>query len=737
MKMSRHCTGLLAAGAAALLAACATATQADLPDDLLESGEAFVQIRKPEAEETVTTVHSLGGQPGQLTDGSDDFYVAVRRDLLDQRWFLSAYMKQYHLGDAGVAAASSLGTRVVSFREQNGKLFVFDSSDAFKVSDLFDPEVLLEAYPIVDFDAFRQLRGSSRYVLIDPAAGLNRFLVTGELVADPNLADFGAFPLRVGLSYMQNFRGLSDGATFEQVFTGEVDFGAGPATAWGTLGISLRRYQEGEGYVPTADPGTPHYFLSDSRIIPNASSAVEANPVRWNLFPGREPIEVAITAGAQRAQADFPDVDILGALERAIEDWNKVIGYEAFDAVLVDDDEIRDDDASTVLVDYPGAGNDFAFADWRHNPNNGEILGGSVYFGGVFFSIISQLEDDVVDEAPAVAAPKQAQTAYSFLWGGMPARRPACMYWSPEYRGGAMEKLRADTSLTATEKGARYIEHVLSHEWGHVLGLRHNFKGSLVPPGTSVMDYTLAEDAVQLNDPGPYDVDAIHFLYQQSADLPAQPFCTDENTLVDPTCVTFDAGADPLRDFWQGEYDFLSFLVFDLGFPVEFLEFGGLNEILGFARDAGLVAPADRVLAADLVLGRAKVPLAETDAADPAIAAQANAAADFVLHRMVLDPPELRGAIGADVTDPDVIALVAQQAGRMVVNEDGVRTFPLRRTGVDVLKRLQSESALLELRATRDSIAAALAAGTVDAADVPLTEDLLARIDAALTPYFE
>jgi hypothetical protein len=300
-----------------------------------------------------------------------------------------------------------------------------------------------------------------------------------------------------------------------------------------------------------------------------------------------------------------------------------------------------------------------------------------------------------------------------------------------------VERLRDDTSLTAAEKGSRYIEHVISHEWGHVLGLRHNFKGSTVPPGTSVMDYNLQDDAAVLDDPGEYDVDAIAYLYQQSAELPAQPFCTDGDTRIDPNCVTFDRGADPLRDFWQGEYEFLSFIVFDLGFPPDFLEFGGLLEILGFARDAGFVAPEDRTFAADLALGRSKVPLAAADAADPLIVGQANAMAEFVLRRMVLDPPELRGAIGVDVSDPAVIALVSQQAGQMIVNADGVRSFQLRRTGVDVLKRLQDDAAFLELRTARDATAAALAGGTLAEADIPLTEDLLARIEAALSPYFE
>ena len=56
---------------------------------------------------------------------------------------------------------------------------------------------------------------------------------------------------------------------------------------------------------------------------------------------------------------------------------------------------------------------------------------------------------------------------------------------------------------------------------------------------------------------------------------------------------------------------------------------------------------------------------------------------------------------------------------------------------MDVLKRLQTDGAFLDLRAAREEVAALLAGGTLPDADVPLTEDLLARIEAALSPYFD
>src|SRR5262249_46298011 len=95
---------------------------------------------------------------------------------------------------------------------------------------------------------------------------------------------------------------------------------------------------------------------------------------------------------------------------------------------------------------------------------------------------------------------------------------------------------------------------VVVHEVGHTLGLRHNFKGSLVPPSTSVMDYLTNEDSLPMNNPGTYDTAAIQYLYGISVDLPKQPFCTDEDTVSDPDCNTFDTSADPLDEYYAKNY---------------------------------------------------------------------------------------------------------------------------------------------------------------------------------------
>ena len=262
-------------GALAMVA-CAQTDQVSIPPDALEAGESFVAIARPSDSSSslrhaakLNVLASSGPITNPAQSGSNDFYLAISKKELGQRWFLSGFLKQYYPGAVNQGAVRSMGTRVVSFKVQNGKLFVFDVADNKKTSDLFDPQVLVEAYPIVtDYAAFNGLSNHDNYVLFDPSAGMNKFGVAGDLYDDWYLGTSGATDFQIGVSFMQNFRKISDGVTYEQLFTGQGAYYQGgqqyQVTASGTVGVALRKYSEGAGYTLTPYPQSgSYYFQSD------------------------------------------------------------------------------------------------------------------------------------------------------------------------------------------------------------------------------------------------------------------------------------------------------------------------------------------------------------------------------------------------------------------------------------------------------------------------------------------
>ncbi|MET0591190.1 MAG: hypothetical protein ABW133_00720, partial [Polyangiaceae bacterium] len=170
----RACIGVVAM--AGLFGACAVdQAPQPVPDDTLVSNDPFVAIAREGTESRAKAVEQVRqslepvdahansqsaqpaaapppvNQPGR----AGEFYLAINRAELGNRWFMSGYLGQYYPGGVAAGAAMSLGTRVVSFRVQNGKLFLFDVDDRKKVSGTFDPQVVVDAYPIVtDYEPF-------------------------------------------------------------------------------------------------------------------------------------------------------------------------------------------------------------------------------------------------------------------------------------------------------------------------------------------------------------------------------------------------------------------------------------------------------------------------------------------------------------------------------------------------------------------------------------------------------
>jgi Met-zincin len=658
---------------------------------------------------------------------SPSFYLAIKKSALAERWFLSAFLEQYFPGQVSFGAGTSLGTRVVSFKIQNGTLYVFDADDRHASSSVFDPDVLVEAYPIITDGAVTNVPGASNYVFIDPAAGRNRFDVLGDY--------FGSNPVPVRfeleLSFLQNFRTIGDGITYQQVFTGyaEQPIGDGqiePNTfrGSGTLGIALRRYREGSQYQAVELPPHEFYFRSDPKLVTNTGQIAQT-AAHWDIHPGMTPIEWVIAPSLARLDATpaYADVDLIGAVRSGILNWNHAFGYEVFRARVARADESFGQDDKNYIIFDPDPSLGFAFANWRTNPNTGEIRGASVYFGGAWVDRTG-FEDDgaATGDVPIAPSPVTPQRAVGLRWAGVHSD-PLCVLSAGDDRD-RLHRGNGGAQLSAGHKLEAYLANMIVHEIGHDLGLRHNFKGTLVAPySSSVMDYTdFATRLAQGGNPAHYDIDAVKYLYGQVTTLPTDPFCTDDQVGRDPDCQRFDTGADPLFDTWLDRWSLVRdyFVRFDVDASfVPYLKSyaGGTYDYAEHGDDS----QAGRAL--DIILDQIGAPIDPGLLADPTYFASG---ADRMLRAVLA---ELGPAPSVAIVDR-----IDDQLDQVLTNSDGVRSFESRRQVVDLLSNRQTTDALTRLLAARTTIAAhVIGLSTVDAI---LTRDLLARIDHATSPYF-
>jgi Met-zincin len=681
-------------------------------------------------------------------DPEGSFYLAVHRRELGKRWFLSAYLKQFFPGAVVAGAARSLGTRVVSFKIQNDKLFVFDVDDRKRASDTFTQDVIVDAYPLVDPARV----GASKlkdYVLVDPAAGLNQYGVVDDAFGSGYLG-FNRFV--VELAFSQRFRQLKDGATFEQAFTGYTEaprfnpegVESNYFRASGVLGLALRRYAEGEGFVAQELGPEPLFFEAETKLVPNQGTVQEL-AAHWNVRPGMKPIRWLISPlvkqAGQRPDLQALGIDMVAVVKAGIESWNTAFGFPVLEAQMADPgDSFADDDKNYFIWDAsPAVG--FAFANFRVNPNTGEIRGASIYFPELFIDVaLDWFEPDAPAEPGSAPVARPATKRPALTWQPFPGR-PLCTL-TPSPLAKLREQLPLGEGLPGSrkERVEKALISTVAHEIGHTLGLRHNFKGSLLPPSSSVMDYMADPLAAAAAIPGDYDVAAIRHLYG-GGPRPTQPFCTDYDIVGDPLCAQFDEGADPLREHWAPLYQLVTRFYLstgrDIGQQASDLL---MDAVVGFAQRGA--TPDERLAAWNILVADIRVPVAPRLVEGiPTFADAANYLSRGLFTRLVPDetrpPPETYEGTPVPLPplDPVVGGLLRDELRGNLLNLDGFRSFQTRRFSVDALKTWQSLPAYDVLREARVALVPA-AEPPPPADQQALIEDLLARIQRAVTPYF-
>lgn len=284
-------------------------------------------------------------------------------------------------------------------------------------------------------------------------------------------------------------------------------------------------------------------------------------------------------------------------------EWNKAFEKIGFKNAIVVRQQPDDADFDTLDADHAsirwfvGADVGFARGPSKADPRTGEILDADIAMSDVFARGARRVLVEDTGSARAQVLQRATQAAQSLVLGGGRGDEERCNYAqeAAEQMGFALDLLEARGDIAPDSPEAEafvqaVIKDVITHEVGHTLGLKHNFKASTTVTrgqlkdkawteahGTSgsVMDYNAynlplrgeATSSITNTTLGPYDYWAIEYAYkpiapgQEAQELgriagrstePALAYADDADAEggpvggIDPLANRFDLGDDPL-----------------------------------------------------------------------------------------------------------------------------------------------------------------------------------------------
>lgn len=509
---------------------------------------------------------------------ADQYYLAIPKDGFGKDYLFSASM----IPQVQSPTSHGLAGRIVQFELFPDGVDMYESTRGLVVTEDLPARRLLASFPIIRQDAGR--------VVVDFNKGMRRvfteswtdggdldFLSHDDVLEVPDSRVFemrvedGQLVVRQSVQARSRERNMDVEARYEaRYFITPWQ----PATAIGKepdmQDNRYVRFFETEGHLET---GTGRMF---SKID------------RFNL---KEPVVFYYSANTPP--------DYVQATKDGILYWNTVFGREVVRAEKAPEGVTAPDARYNVVQWVPWDKAGFAYADLLADPLTGDSKHGQAYITSAFSylgkararALLRALED--MAEAKDVKK-TSAQFRVPFL-GAAPGCEQDPRAFAQQMAHGLEELLASDqlTDEAVLRVSQDYLREVVAHEVGHVLGLRHNFAGSLGATltskelddwfkayllgkpldaytnklsSTSVMEYNVFKSAAFIGwqmrttrQPLPYDRAAIRWGYFDSAEARTNKilFATDEDQPKYGDVRTFDYGPEPV----VGAYNELASLI--------------------------------------------------------------------------------------------------------------------------------------------------------------------------------